>query len=89
MLAVGIPSSELPRPKPFTMGPDRRRGKGGEGVSGPAMRERGVSGRIDIGIERRKVGGFSTEAFRNSLGLKIDLGGVGLRFKGFGSVRVL
>ena len=46
MLAVGIPSSELPRPKPFTMGPERRRGNGGEGVEGPAMRGRGVSGRI-------------------------------------------
>lgn len=56
MLAVGIPSSELPRPKPFTMGPERRRGKGGEGISGPAIRGRGTSGRIGLGGRGRKAG---------------------------------
>ncbi len=31
---VGIPTSLLPRPKPFMMGPERRMGKGGMGPSG-------------------------------------------------------
>lgn len=47
MFAVGIPSSALPRPKPLTMGPERRIGKGGVGpVEGPVVRGRGAEGRI-------------------------------------------
>ena len=65
MLAVGIPSSALPRPKPLTTGPERRIGKGGWGpVGGPtAVRGRGAEGRIlgglgwvDGGFEGGSVG---------------------------------
>ena len=59
---MGIPSSELPRPKPFTMGPDRRRGNGGDGFSGPTMRGRGVSGRIGFGVDE-EGGEVWTRAF--------------------------
>ena len=54
MFAVGMPSSALPRPKPFTIGPERRIGKGGSGpVEGPATRGRGLEGRI--GFAERRV----------------------------------
>lgn len=47
-------TSALPRPKPLTMGPERRMGKGGEGpVEGPMTEGREVLG----GIEMR-LGGF-------------------------------
>ncbi len=50
MFAVGIPRSLLPRPKPFTTGPERGMGKGGVGpVGGPAVRGRGWEGRICVG----------------------------------------
>ena len=54
ILAVGIPRSRDPRPKPLTMGPERGIGKGGVGpVEGPAVRERVEgSGRMVVGLGR-------------------------------------
>ncbi|KAG5289358.1 hypothetical protein I7I48_08670 [Histoplasma ohiense] len=47
MLAVGIPSSLLPLPKPLMTGPESLMGYGGAGPeSGPATGSRGPPGRI-------------------------------------------
>jgi len=43
-----VRTSLLPRPKPFTTGPRSFIGKGGCGVSGPAMGSRGLSGRTMV-----------------------------------------
>lgn len=67
MLAVGMPSSALPRPKPLTMGPERRIGKGGSGpVGGPtAVRGRGFVGRILVwGVRRDGGGGVLEEVYQ-------------------------
>ena len=51
MLAVGMPRSLLPRPKPLITGPRSLSGKGGEGAEGPAMGSRDlVGGGIVVGL---------------------------------------
>ena len=69
MLAVGIPSSRLPRPKPLTMGPERGMGKGAVGpVEGPARGERGR----EVGIWGSGGGGGGVRGMDK--GLQGDLG---------------
>ena len=48
MLSMVLLTSLLPRPKPLMTGPRSLSGKGGCGVSGPAMGSRGPSGRTIV-----------------------------------------